>query len=44
MAKRVKLELLDPRVLQARLVKWEPPAQWVLPECQAREGALDPVA
>lgn len=43
LAKKVKLELLDPRVLQAPLVKWEHLDQWVLLGCQGRGDALDPV-
>lgn len=32
LAKKVKLEQLDPRVLQAPLVQWEHLDQWVLLE------------
>lgn len=41
LAKKVKLELLDPRVLQAPLVQWEDLDPWVLLGCQEREDALD---
>lgn len=43
LAKKVNLELLDPRVLQGPLVKWEDLDQWVLLGCQGRGDALDPV-
>lgn len=39
--KKVKLELLDPRVLMGPLVRWERLDPWVLLECQEREAALD---
>lgn len=42
MVKKVKLELLDPRVLQGLLVHWEHLDPWVLLGCQGREDALDP--
>lgn len=41
-AKKVKLELLDPKVLQAHLVQWEHQDPWVLLGCQGRGDAQDP--
>lgn len=41
MAKKVKLEPLDPRVLQGLQVPWEHLDPWVLLGCQGREDALD---
>lgn len=43
LAKKVNLELLDPRVLQGPLVRWEDLDRWVLLGCQGRGDALDPV-
>lgn len=40
--KKVKLELLDQRALQAPLVQWEHLDPWVLLGCQGRGDALDP--
>lgn len=42
LAKKVKPELLDQRVLQAPLVRWEDLDQWVLLGCQGRGDALGP--
>lgn len=41
LAKKVKLELLDPREQQGRLVLWERQDLWVLLVCLVREDALD---
>lgn len=38
----MKLELLDPRVLQVPLVRWVALDRWDLQACQERGGALDP--
>lgn len=40
--KKVKLELLDQRVLQVPVVHWEHLDPWVLLGCQERGDALDP--
>lgn len=39
--KKVKLELLDLRVLTGLLVQWEHLDPWVLLECQERGAASD---
>lgn len=41
MAKKVKLERLDPRVLTDLLAHWELLDPWVLLGCREREDALD---
>lgn len=41
MARKEKLEQLDPRVPQGPLVPWEDLDPWVLLGCQEREDALD---
>lgn len=41
LAKKVKLEPLDPREQQGRLVLWERQDLWVLLVCLVREDALD---
>lgn len=44
LARKVKLELLDPRAPQGPLVQWEDLDPWVLLGCLGSEGALDPAA